>query len=370
MFTKGVIYGMHLAGESVADIADEVVKPDGCSPAKLAVREAISFVTARGGLHFDDCAKTHPGGRPRVTTTALDKKIMKTVFKHRGRAKVTTEFLQKVIPEARRICRRTLARRLEAAGMAWLRRRRKSLVTSQYKPARLSWVSWVKTRRASTLARWMYSDGTTFFLARTEADQEQKQRLSLGTNVWRMANGGDGLFEDCVGPSSYAKAQGIPVRMWGLLLKGTLFVYFLPKGEVMNRRRYAWLIEHKFPGWMEMGFGRRFTGTPFLLQDHERALWNEEPLNAVRESGISVLEKYPKCPQDLNPIEVVWRELRARLHQTQPTRMEQREDFIARVRHAVAWVNKNRADYLKYLCTCQKEWARNVDNARGSRTKH
>ena len=26
--------------------------------------------------------------------------------------------------------------------------------------------------------------------------------------------------------------------------------------------------------------------------------------------------------------------------------MELRKDFIARVRHAVAWVNKNRADYL------------------------
>ena len=63
-----------------------------------------------------------------------------------------------------------------------------------------------------------------------------------------MADGCDGLFEDCVGPSSYAKAQGTPVRMRGLLRKGTIFVYFLPKGEVMNSRRYAWLIEHKFRG--------------------------------------------------------------------------------------------------------------------------
>ena len=90
----------------------------------------------------------------------------------------------------------------------------------------------------------------------------------------------------------------------------------------------------------------------------------------MRESGISFLQNYPKFSQDLNPIEVVWRELRARLHQTQPTRMELREDFIARVRHAVSWVNKNRADYFKYLCTCQKEWALDVGNARGSRTKH
>ena len=50
--------------------------------------------------------------------------------------------------------------------------------------------------------------------------------------------------------------------------------------------------------------------------------------------------------------------------------MELREDFIARVRHAIAWVNKNRADYLYHLCTCQKEWAQDVEDARGSRTKH
>ena len=44
-----------------------------------------------------------------------------------------------------------------------------------------------------------------------------------------MADGSDGLYEDCVRPSSYYKAQGIPVRIWGLLANGQLFVTGFPK---------------------------------------------------------------------------------------------------------------------------------------------
>ena len=239
-----------------------------------------------------------------------------------------------------------MARRLADAGLAWLRRRRKSCVASVYKPARLLWADWVLPHHMSTLARLAYTDGTTFFLARTEPEREDKARLALGSHVWRMADGSDGLFEECVGPSVYAKAQGRAVRMWGLLASGILFVFFLPKGQVMNRWWYAWLIEHKFPVWLAKAFGGAAVDNVFLVQDHERALWKEEPLTSMRSVGISLLRNFPKSSQDMNPIEVVWRELRARLYVTQPVHMEEREEFITRARNVVAWVNKNRQSYL------------------------
>ena len=93
---KYIIYGMYLSGDTVSDICSEVVKPDGASPSGVAVRSAIAFVVARGGIAFAGSLK-HPGGRPRATSTTLDRKIIKTVFKYRGKAKVTVEFLQKVI---------------------------------------------------------------------------------------------------------------------------------------------------------------------------------------------------------------------------------------------------------------------------------
>lgn len=88
--------------------------------------------------------------------------------------------------------------------------------------------------------------------------------------------------------------------------------------------------------------------------------------------GVELLECFPRCSQDLNPIEVVWRELRARLADTQPVAMETREEFIVRLRQAVDWVNKNRGDYFEYLCGCQKEWAQDVLEATppGARTRH
>ena len=86
----------------------------------------------------------------------------------------------------------------------------------------------------------------------------------------------------------------------------------------------------------------------------------------------SLLTNYPKCSQDLNPIETAWRELRARLADTEPARIESRAAFIQRLRAAVAWINRNRHDYLLEICTAQKAWAKDVQKATppGGRTSH
>ena len=369
-FVKGAIYSLWMTGSTISEICDEVMKPGGAAPSWPAVSAAVRECEAKGGYDhdWDSCEEVHPGGRPRHTTSALDKKIVQTVFKFRGRAKVTVKFLQKTIKAARVVSGRTLNRRLAEAGLAWLRRRRKSLVPSVYKQPRLAWADWVLARTTTTMLRWMYTDGAAFYLARTPAESEDKKRGALGGHVWRMANGADALFEDCVGPSAYWKAQGACVRVWGLLVEGVLFLYFLRKGEVMNRNLYAWLIEKKFPGWARQGFGD--ARTPLLLQDHERALWSDEARAAMRRAGIELLVNYPKCSQDLNPIETCWRELRARLYETEPTKFETREQFIARARNAVAWLNRNRADYFMELRRDQKKRARDVKEHKGGRTDH
>ncbi len=86
--------------------------------------------------------------------------------------------------------------------------------------------------------------------------------------------------------------------------------------------------------------------------------------------GVELLENYPKCSQDLNPIETAWRELRARLADTQPTQRETRDSFIQRLRRAVAWINANRVEYLYHLSHCQVQWADDILKVKGSRTKH
>ena len=89
----------------------------------------------------------------------------------------------------------------------------------------------------------------------------------------------------------------------------------------------------------------------------------------MKAHDITLLE-FPKCSQDLNPVKIAWREVRARLAITEPQARESRQTFIKRVRNAVAWVNRNRAAYVKTLCTCQKAWARDIQESKGARTKH
>ena len=141
----------------------------------------------------------------------------------------------------------------------------------------------------------------------------------------------------------------------------------------MNSTMYASLIGKHFGVWLRQALGKRKAGLGgFLLQDHERALWRKGPLEAMRQAGVKLLDNFPKCSQDLNPMEIGWREIRVRLDIICPSTREYRDDFIRRLRLALIWVNKNRAGYLREICRGQKAWAMDVQTASppGSRTKH
>ncbi len=51
-------------------------------------------------------------------------------------------------------------------------------------------------------------------------------------------------------------------------------------GPLARLRLYEWIIEKKFPSWIRSSFGVR-KRTVYLLQDHEKALWAEEPRAAM-----------------------------------------------------------------------------------------
>ena len=360
---RGEIWGLHRAGYTNRAIASMVVKGDGKHPSKDAVRDAV-VLRKKKGPRWDGIVQ-HKAGAPRQTTDTLQKKIRAIVFKFRGKAKVDRAFIQKSVKAARKVSGKTISRRLAEAGLAWLRRRRKTLVPKKHKVVRIAFSKWVLKRKVDTLTRWVYSDGTTFFLAKGWDDDAQKKRAALGTHVWRMANGSDGLYEDCVGPSAYAKAQGTPVRIWGLLANGRLYVVALPAGTGMTIKQYVKVIEKNFVGWIKDAFWKGCT--TYLVQDHERSLWNDKCKVAFKKANIQLLENYPKSSQDLNAIEVAWRELKARLYETAPTKLEKRTNFLRRVHNAVAWVNKNRADLRLMLCQGQKGRARQVLAAKGAR---
>jgi len=266
-------------------------------------------------------------GRPKALSPKDIKRVVNLVFKERGRARVTIAFCKKRLPFLRRVANSTVSLALCDAGLAWLSRRMKSFVPPTSKITRLAYSHWLLARHQATLARFAYTDGTTFYLARCSVENTDKRRAALGKRVWRMSNGKDGLWSDNVGPSLYAKGQGLPVKVWGFFGNGRLEYYVLPadperEGRTtnMNGDRYEWLVNRKMAGWRAACFGD--DEPVHFVQDHERCLWQERNLVALRRAGCLVVSMYPKHSPDMNAIEGWWKVLRGRLADTEPPDFE------------------------------------------------
>ena len=154
-------------------------------------------------------------GAPRKTTAAQDKKVVAWVLKERGKQKVTVAKIKKEFPHLRKVSDSLVEERLAEADLVFLRRRNKCRVGSQYLDERLAYCESVKRKHQSTLNKWAYTDGTLFYLDRSTAEAEDSKRRTLGTHVWRRSENKDAMHQDCLGPSSYSKGQGIPVKVWG-----------------------------------------------------------------------------------------------------------------------------------------------------------
>lgn len=181
--------------------------------------------------------------------------------------------------------------------------------------------------------------------------------------MWRKSDNTDAMYEECIGPSCYSKGQGIPVRVCGVLACGVLHIEILEEGEVMNACLYSDLVEEKFEEWCGH--------CEYLVCDFEGCIRGEEALHALDNVGLQLVEGYPRTSQDLNAIENAWDILKKRLDETMPVRLERRDDFEKRLKLAVAWVSRNRADQLRYPSTNQKERASDclAQKPPGGRTK-
>ena len=355
VWARGAIWGMSLAGAPHDQIIDAVRKTDGTCPSLRAVGDILARKREHPEWRGED---THTG-RPQILTDAQREQLMDLVFAERGKAKVTVKFCKKRLRFLRGVGRHTVERELQDAGLRWLRRRGKTLVPRPVKLLRVQYAESLKRKWQCVLDRYAYTDGTTFYLARSSVQNEDKKRLALGKHVWRMANGKDGLWDDNVGPSLYAKAQGLPVKVWGFFGNGQLHYHVLPKDGSrtthMHGECYHHLISHRFAEWRRACFGD--DANVHLVQGHEKCLWQARNLDALRAAGCVVVEDHPKYSPDLNAIEGWWRVLRERLEQTEPAEFEGREAFSTRLRRTVLWLNMHRSADGLYLCTNQKERA-------------
>ena len=302
-------------------------------------------------------------GAPRKTSAKQDKTVINWVLKRRGQEKVSVSKLKKKFQFLRKFSDDLVEERLHEAGLEFLRRRKKSIVTKQYLAERIAYCNAVKRKHDTTLLKWAYTDGTVYFLDRSDAEHEHSVRAALGTHVWRRSDNTDALYQDCIGPSSYSKGQGIPVKIWGVLAGGTLHIHVLEAGENMDTDLYVELIEDKFSDWVG--------GCEYLVCDYEGCLRSKNAIHALGKIGLQLVDPYPRTSQDFNAIENAWKILKERLDETLPEQNECREDFIKRLLTAVKWINRNRSQQLRHLSTNQKQRADDclAQNPPGGRTK-
>lgn len=341
-----------------AEIQRIVYKSDGISQFSIqAIHDAKAKFEADPNWRGERLGKSGP---QRKTTKADDKKLVSLVYKERGKRKVTTKFLKKRVGAFKKLTRQTVAKRLKEHGLKYLPRRKHALVAKKYVAERKAFARFALKQTDAKLRKWAFTDGTSFFLARDDSEHESAKRRALGQMMWRMSATDDGTYEDTLGACKYRKAQGQRVVVWGLLAEGKLYTRVLGKGESMNRWWYAWIIENHFPSWLG--------SCTKIVQDYEGCLWCDEPLKAMADIGVSVVEEYPTASQDLNPIENVWGLLKGRLDDTMPDEIEDRDAFIKRLRVGVDWLNRNCKEELEYLEGTMKERCQEVLEKKGLRT--
>jgi hypothetical protein len=118
-----------------------------------------------------------------------------------------------------KVSRKTVIRRLDDAGLKWRRRRQKTLLMPEDKVKRLKMSrKWLRLPQKE-LDDFVYSDGASFYIAKSAFQQAQQTRRTLGPSVYRMEDGSDSLHESAVGPSKYAKSQGERIFIYFCFLR-------------------------------------------------------------------------------------------------------------------------------------------------------
>ena len=288
-WTRGVIWGMHLADLGREKMLEHVSKTDGSPLLLHTLDDVIAKKKKQPEWRGEDSVA---GGRPHELSAEEQKNLVSLVFRERGSARVTIAYCKKRLPFLRRVANNTVSDALLAAGLKWLARRMKWTVPPRHVEMRIVYAQGVLKKHKATLDRWAYTDGTSFYLARTFDEKDQKTRASLGRHVYRMANGSDGLFHSNIGPSLYAKAQGLPVKIWGFFANGQLHYWVLPidadlkkNTTHMNTQRYHDLVNSKFASWRRACFGD--DAPCHLVQDHEEVLVGTHQHRSFKEIRMS-----------------------------------------------------------------------------------
>lgn len=160
-FEVGQIKAHMEHGLGCTTIAEKIFKADGKTTfSENCICQAMRKLKANKKWRGEREAGS---GAPRKTTAKQDRCIIKWVLDQRGKQKVSVNSVKKRFPFLRKFDDSLVYDRLEEAELAYMRRRRKSLVGRKYIQQRVKYCQGVKRKHQATLDKWCYTDGTTYF---------------------------------------------------------------------------------------------------------------------------------------------------------------------------------------------------------------
>ena len=355
---------------------DKVRKTDGTPPTLKSVDQILAHFAEDSEW---DGENSSAGGRPRLLTAEQEQEVKKILVRDVGKFVVTARYVKKKLTKLRSVRDHTIVRTFSRLGYSYRDRRRKPAIADKYKPARLVYCNWLLKQEQTYLNTFAYVDGTTFFLANDESQHTGKQRAALGRKIWRRKDGSDSLEDKNVGPSSYSKSQGVPVKIWGVWGDGHLEYMLLPevvnekgkkKSANMNGDRYLAMVKKHFSGWKKKMFPRLGKTKIPLVKDFEGFLRQPRNLQAEEAAGFKTLTQHTKCSPDLNAIENAWDLLQDRLLLTAPVELESCSEFVTRLRRTINWMNANPRKQGRGLCRNQKKRAAQIKKLLGARCSY
>lgn len=239
-----------------------------------------------------------PSGRPRLPISAQDiRRVVRHVRTGREERRSTCSELCTMIglmPKQRW----TLSRRLKAHGVQQWRPIKKQFLRPQHRVARLKFCRFVAHWTAADWKNVVWSDESHF--ARAPKDQRR---------VWRLR--GEGINVDCLALAE--KFGGGPgIMVWGAIggPLGTNVLVQCPSGTITGVSYQDTLGNELLPDLqLHTPTGRQV----ILMHDGATAHTSSVVKKFLSHAMLNVLPNWPANSPDLNPIEGIWGEIKAKL---------------------------------------------------------
>ena len=248
-----------------------------------------------------------------------------------------------------------MKRAIQDLGYGLHRLRNKRALDPATKKKRVQWAREHAGRRPAWWTNRGFADAHYWYLPRTAAEAAA---TSSKSSVYRKRT--EGANPKFHGRRVTEYKQGRRVGIWGVLGSEGLSVAFLPAGRITGESHAA-IVRRYYASWVG--------GCPAVFHDGERALHGPAPKAAYRSVGVPCATLPPYSP-DLNPIENVWALVDGRLAATAPKGFEREKAFRRRVRNAISWINRRRAEALRKAVASMPRRLELVAEGKGAMTPY